>query len=328
MADNNNDDYNQEDDVADKATQIGEEIGVEANKEVIPDYEVIEEGDERIAKEREKASAVDKNAEAEKRRLINRQKKEIRKRNLDKKFDEKNAAIRELQEKLRIAESRQSAFETRLGDVDRQKIDEAYNQSQNALAFAKKQYADAFAEGDGVKAMQATENMYAAQRAIEQLSAARQQFGVQQAQIAQNSGMDAAVTNKARAWAAKRPWYNAQGGDEESEIAKAISAALVKEGFDAKSDDFWDELDDRLSSRGVGNYEDDEDDEPEVRVAPARKRTAPPVSGGSQRGDLTGRPQIKLPVAYIQVLKDTGRWDDITIRNKMIKRYLDSKRSN
>jgi hypothetical protein len=203
------------------------------------------------------------------------------------------------------------------------------NQSIGIFQQAEKDHMDAFKEGDGEKATRSMKIMYDTQRRIDQLQPIKQQYDklpTQPQKTEQPAAPDTIVVRKAAEWAKKHDWYRADGSDEDSEIAKTISGKMVNEGYDPKSDDFWDELDDRLDKRGIGRVEeDDEEDEPAPIV---RKRSAPPVSGGSKRGATGSKVQVILPTAYIQHLKDKGWWDDPIMKKKMIGRFLETQRNN
>lgn len=312
---------NDHDDVADKAAQIGKDIGVEKagdGKEVLPDYEITEDDgeDERIAKERAPA------AKTERKQLSNKEKRDLRKKRLAEKFNEKDGIIQSQQEKLDRLEQWKNEVEGRLSNVDKGKVDDAMAQIGNAYNKAKADYTSAFTEGDGEKAATAMAAMYEHQRKYEDLQKLKQQYEKAAPAKNQPNGAvpDQRVIIKAKAWAEKHDWYNPSGTDEDSEIAKSISQVLANEGFDPKTDDFWEELDDRLEKRGIGTG-DDEDDEVEEKPK-MRKRASPPVSGGSNRGDVAGKVKINLPTAYVKTLKDNGLWDDVPKRNRLIAAYL------
>jgi hypothetical protein len=310
--------------VADKAKEIGKDVGVEEEKkEEIPDYEVIEEDDKPLAKEREERPKV------ERKQLTNKEKRDLRKKRVAEKFQQKDAIIEQQQQAINQLTGRLNDFEGRLSNVDRAKVDDMLTAATVNFSRAEKEHMDAFKEGDAEKATRSMKAMYAAQRQIDQLKPIKQQMETRQPmQRQESSAADPVVTRKANDWAAKHEWYRADGSDEDSEIAKAISGKMVNEGFDPRSDDFWDELDDRLEKRGVGIKEDDEEDEYEERAPVVRKRASPPVSGGSKRGDVGGKIQVTLPTAYINILKERGDWSDPVRKAKMIRRYLDGLKQN
>lgn len=317
------DQQNEADETTAKAKEIGNDLGVEDasdGKEELPDYEIIEDDDSTLAKEREERP------KAERKILSNKEKRDLRKKRTQERFQAKDAIIEQQQTQLQQLAGRLNEFEGRLSNVDRAKVDDMLNQSIATFNTAEKDHMDAFKEGDGEKATRSMKIMYDAQRRIDQLQPIKQQYDKQpqQRQVQNQEAPDAAlIQRKAKEWASKHDWYRADGSDEDSEIAKAISGKMVNEGYDPKSDDFWDELDDRLDKRGIGKLEDEDEDEPEERAPVVKRRTAPPVSGGAKRGDVSGKVKVSLPTAYINHLKEKGWYDDPVQRNKMIKRYQD-----
>lgn len=341
MADSQNQDDDNIDDVANKAADIGKEVGVEdtnsKNKEVIPDYE-IEEGDEedqRVAKER---NSYDGNRSFKKQTA--KEKRDARKRLVSRRINEKDQIINQLQEQLNVTATKVSEFENRFSSLDKDKVDSAIGSNKSQLAQATADYKKAFAEGDGDKAADAMEKMYEAKNRIGQLEHWKQQNGrTTAATVAPANTPKPAVINKARAWAERhKDWYDPNGKDEDTEIAKSLSGVLANEGYDASTDRFWKELDKRLIKRGIIDKEeaeeeidpdDEELDELDDKPAPkSRKRPVPPSAGGnSNRGGDGTKIKIKLPTSYVNTLKANGLWDDVPKRNLIIKGYLETRRN-
>lgn len=313
--------------VEDKAAAIGKELGADSmdatDKEEIEDFDIIEEKDEDdrpLAKER-----VARDARPERKQLSSKEKRDLKKKKLAEKFGEKDQIIQNQQRQLDEMLAWKSQVEGRLTNVDKAKVDDLLNQNISIFHQAERDHAAAFTEGDGEKATKAMRLMYDAQKRIDQLQAAKQQYDrlpAKQQTPRQADGPDPIVVHKAKEWSAKNEWYNPAGADEDSGIAKAISGVLANEGYDPKSNDFWEELDYRLKARGIGadaNGDEDEDDYQEEEKPIKRRQAAPPVGSGSKRGDIKGKKTITLPTSYIKMLKDNGKWDDLNVRNKILK---------
>ena len=315
----------------DKAAAIGKEMGVE--KDETPDFDITEEdddaqeddGDKKIAKEREPSPKTEKK---ERPVLSSKEKRALRKKRLNDKFSEKDAIIRQQQEQLDHLSQWKQTVEGRLSGINKAEVDKALNDNIAAFNAAQAEHTAAFTEGDGAKATRSMQTMYAAQKNIDQLKVMQQNVAQQSQPKQQTQQPDAGIVNKAKAWAERNVWYNPDGKHADSNVAKALSETLVNEGFDPKSDDFWDELDDRIEQYlpNVKNEEDeiDEDEEEEVRPAPksVRKRTGPPVGSGANRGDVQGKVPVKLSTKFIKELKDAGIWDDTAKRNRVIANHL------
>lgn len=202
-----------------------------------------------------------------------------------------------------------------MSGLNRSEVEKSFNNTQAIFNQAQKDSIDAFAEGDGAKHVKALQTMSDAGDIMKELrkTYANLERVQPQTREAQQPRVDYLVVNKAKAWAQNNSWYDPNGSDDDSAIAKAISGKLANEGYDPKTNDFWDELSERLSKRGIGeqaqNDDDYEDDEEEV-IPPKRRTSSPPVNGGSKRGDIKGKKTLILPTSYVNMLKASGIYDD------------------
>lgn len=324
----------QQDDVAIKAAEIGHAVGVDdmpEQKEEIPDYEIIEDDadDKRLAKERNPA------ADNSRKPTTTKEKREARKKKLIEKVTAaKDQEIQDLRVQLQQVVDRQSQVDRQLTEADKQKVDQNINQAASLFNIAEKNLEAAFTEGDGAKHTKATKDMYAAQKAIEYWQGVKQQYNRAVAAPANNQ-VDSRIIAKKEAFESKhRDWYNPKGGDEDSEIAKAIAETLFKKGIDPASDEYWDELENRLADRGVidateeGESGDDDYEEEDKPAPQQRKRSAPPVGGGSNRGDTGGKKGVRLPAYFIDTLKQNGLWNNPEVRNKQIHEFQKLQKQN
>lgn len=312
------------DSTEDKAVEIGKKIETATGeKEEIPDFEVTEESadgadDARLSKDKR----ADHEGKREHKELSNREKRQLKKKRIAEKFDAKDNLIRQQQDQLNVMAARLNDVDGRLSNFDQAQFTQVWNSSVEAFQSAERKHQEAFSNGDGAKATEAMREMYQAQRRIDDLEALRGRQGQQQPQKPQ--GHDPRVVNKAKEWAARNEWFKPNAGDDDSAIADAIAMKLMKEGYDPKTDDYYEELDERLAKKGIGQQDDDEDDDEPAPRKPAQRR-GPPVGGssGGGRGDIgSSKQQVTLPTAFINTLKDNGYWDDLPKRNKMIAGYL------
>lgn len=307
---------------------IIDKIDKAEEQEEIPDYDVTEEQTDSKSDEDDKSLAKTKD-NVEHKQLTNREKRQLRKKRLAEKFDAKDTLIRQQNDQINALAARLNEFDGRISQVDQAQLLQAWNETQAAFNLAQKEHTEAFSTGDGNKATSAMEKMYEARRKLDELQAinARNQSVVPRNQQVQQNRPDPIVVSRAQEWADFNPWFKNGGHDDDSAIADTIAAKLVKEGYDPKSDDYWDELDDRLSQKGIGSSEETQtQSERERQSETPVRRKSPPVNGGSRRGDLSGAQKITLPTVYINTLKDNGYWNDKKVRDRMIKRYLDGQK--
>jgi hypothetical protein len=96
----------------------------------------------------------------------------------------------------------------------------------------------------------------------------------------------------------------------------------MKEGYDPASEDYWDELDKRLSKRLPHRYNESYDEAP-------KRRPKSFVTGSSREVASSGggRNSFVLAPEQVRAMKEAGMWDDPDKRAKMIKRYAQEARN-
>ncbi len=324
------------DETAVKAVEIGKELGITEDKpeDAIPDYDVEELPDEKIAKERQ--SDPEPKIKKERPKLTNKEKRALKKQNLNEKFRQKDAEIEHLRKSNEELAKWRDEVTGRLATMDRNSVETALGSQLGQFEKAERDHKEAFKEGDADKATDAMKRMYHAKQHIDKLNTLKAQLEKRPARETRQEGaVDNAAMRKANTWAKEHHWYNPSGTDIDSEIAKAVSGVLVNEGFGPNQDDFWDELDSRLAEKIPHKYaeskdEEEYDDEEEEEERPRRvekKRVAPPVAGNAgSRGDIKGKVSVSLPTAFINTMKENGIWEDKAKRDRVIQRYLSQQR--
>jgi hypothetical protein len=131
------------------------------------------------------------------------------------------------------------------------------------------------------------------------------------------------------------PWYDHNGGDEDSLIVKAIDTAVAAK-YKPTDPRYWRELQQRVDARlgknrsesSADDQQDDDMDEPAPRQ---RTRSGPPVGGSTRSnsgGGGGGTVQIKLSPERVQAMKDAGLWEDPKVRARMAKTYAQYDKNN
>jgi len=144
---------------------------------------------------------------------------------------------------------------------------------------------------------------------------------------AAESGSEAGAVNPklqrlANNWMENNGWYDPDGKDEDSQIAKVIDNRLVQEGYDPATNEYWEELDSRLQRRLPHKYNDRHDEQ-------SRRRPKSLVTGSSRESSPRGSGNsFVLEPEQVRAMKDAGMWDDAQKRAKMIKRYAEAARNN
>jgi len=111
----------------------------------------------------------------------------------------------------------------------------------------------------------------------------------------------------------RNKWFNPNGGDTDSDIARVIDAQLARENYDPASSEYWEELDSRLRERLPNKQK-----RPRSVVTGSERESSPQASGDS----------FYVSPERVRALKEAGFWDDPKMRAKMIKQYANWNRNN
>ncbi len=251
------------------------------------------------------------------RRARRRSKKDlIRKTN-----DEKDVRLQHLQRQNEEYERRLGQLEQKTHNNDVNSIDKQVADQKVRLEYAKMQLANATASGDGNGAVQAQDELYEARRDLDTLEGNRRQI----AQQSRQAQVDPNIKRNASTWVGRNEWYDPNLRDEDSKIAKAIDETLTQEGWNPKSEDYWDELDNRLQKRLPHRYNSNNEGREPVRsprnTVGSSGREASAAYGGTNK-------TFTLSADMVRAMKDAGMWDNPEKRAKMIRRYATDAKTN
>jgi len=217
--------------------------------------------------------------------------------------------------------ARLAVVEKKTHNADLARLDKAIEDQETRINYAKIKMAEAMSAGDGETYNQAQEIWFDARNQVANLKSSKEQVARPQPQ---NTAPDPRLQRHANEWMERNPWFNQNGGDLDSRIAKMVDEELTKEGWDPKSEDYWDELDNRLSKRINHRYNETMDVKPSSKgprsVVTSSGRES--VNGSSNRNTFTLKPE------QVRAMKDAGMWDDPQKRAKMIKTYAQYARNS
>ena len=252
-----------------------------------------------------------------------RREKRKAKRELAKKTNvEKDMKLQLLERKNQELMERLSVVERKTHSADLARIDKAIEDQELRLQYAKMKISEAASASDGHAMAEAQEMMYEARRQMEALTNFKK--AAVQPRQAQGNVPDPRLQRLASNWMEKNDWYDPNGRDTDSKIAKQIDETLVSEGWDPTSPDYWNELDNRLHKYLPHKYNDNTD----VRSSTKRPRSVVTSSGRESVNGSTNRNTFVLKPEQVRAMKDAGFWDDPEKRSKMIKRYAQEARNN
>jgi hypothetical protein len=266
---------------------------------------------------------LDSDPDREQIRAARREERKLKKQIHREKAKESNHLINNLKTQNQQLAERLAQLEKRTSGAELARVDKAIDDTEVQIEYAKMKMREAVANQDGDAVVKAQELMYESQRKVESLKNIKDQATRQMSQPPKPTMNvpDPSVQRNAAAWMERNPWYDPQAKDMDSEIAQRLDKKLTDEGYDPSSEDYWDELDDRVSKylpHRTGN------------AAPQRAATQRPRMTGSGRESApTGRAnEFRLSPDRVQAIKDMGAWDNPDQRAKMIKSYARYDREN
>ena len=122
----------------------------------------------------------------------------------------------------------------------------------------------------------------------------------------------------------RSPWYDPAHRDADSKLALEVDQALASEGFNPKTREYWEELDNRLQDLLPHRYTNENSEPIQQRQRPRSAVT----STGRETSNSAGRNTFTLSPDQVRAMKDAGMWDDPVKKNRMIKRYATEARLN
>ena len=215
-------------------------------------------------------------------------------------------------------------FRKRLAEVEKKsqgfelaRLDKAIEDEELRLKYFDAKRREAINNSNGDAYTQASNSFEEARRKYDAMRALKERASKTESE----PQADPRMLRHAKSWMESNSWYDPNGSDEDSEIAKVIDAKLAKEGYDPSSADYWDELDARLQKRLPHRYTQQQD-EPKRRPRSFVTGSGRESTGGRQGNTLVLEPE------QVRAIKEAGFWDDPAMRAKMIKRYAQQARNN
>jgi len=283
---------------------------------------------------KEVESASEQSDERESIRERRRKEKQERKQRRDTAIKRDKVELNFLRKRNEDLERRISAQEQKSQNLEMGNIDQHIAVAQKELNLADQVIAKGVETQSGEDVQKALAYRDQAQKKIAQLERQKQQANVQmQQQLQPQTPVDDRVLAHAQEFMDDNPWYDINGGNEESSIVNAIDASLTKEGFDPATDEYWDELTERAARRLPEKFEDfvEEVGEQEEPTPVKKKRVArggPAVGSGKEHAPASTRKEVYISPERKQAMMDHGVWDDPVLRQKYVKRYMEWDREN
>ena len=207
------------------------------------------------------------------------------------------------------------------------RIDKGIEDANVRLEYAKMKLAEATQNQDGQAMVEAQTLWQNAQEEVRNLGVLREQADQELRRPQPPAAPDPNISKLANRWMKRNDWYNPQGGDPDSRVAKKVDELMAAQGWNPADPDYWDELDSRLQKELPHRYNDfNDDDNRGVRrprnVVGSSGREASAAYGG------TNRNQFVLSPDRVRAMKEAGAWDNPERKAKMIKNFIEFDRFN
>jgi hypothetical protein len=224
----------------------------------------------------------------------------------------------ELLERLAIVEKKTQGSEIA-------RINKAIEDQEAKVLFAKSKMKEATETGNGEMLASAQDMWYEAKKQHEALDHLKRQ-SVSQPQRAPIQQVDPMIQRYATDWMSDNQWYDPNGRDPDSKIALTIDQGMAEDGWNPKTQEYWEELDNRLAKYLPHRYSG----AVETSVNPSTRRPKSLVtsSGRESASSSGGKNSFTLKPEQVRAMKDAGMWDDPDKRMRMIRRYADDARKN
>jgi HrpA-like RNA helicase len=282
------------------------------------DPEGSDEADERARQtEIARVGAVDADAEAlrEQKRLKRQKRKEYHKQVTN----ERELELQQLRRENQSMAERLAVVERKTTTSEIARADQAIEEEAHRIVFAKQKIKEAAETGNGELLVSAQDLLMEASKRHDQLNDYRQRMTARPAPQAAVPKIDPMVQRHAAQWLAKNSWYDAGSNDPDCRRALMEDQILAEEGYDPKTREYWEELDNRLQNVMPHRYTDTVSEEqpryskPRTVVTGSGRENIPPSSEGKN--------YVNLSKDEVDAIKEAGMWDDPIKRNRMIARY-------
>lgn len=258
-------------------------------------------------------------------RQARREERHLKKKLSKARINESNQLINTLKRQNDQMAERLAILEKRTAGADQARLDKAIEDAQVRLQYAKMKIKESTEMADGSGLAEAQEAWYDARRQVEALEALKKKAVSASATPAVPKAADPKLKRLASDWMARNDWYDPNGKDTDSRVAVKIDESLVEEGWDPTTEDYWQELDNRLTKYLPHRYNADSDER--SSTTPRRPKTVVTGSGRESQSSARGS-EFRLSPERVRAIKEAGRWDNITERNKMIRKYAEYDRLN
>lgn len=265
----------------------------------------------------------------------NEDREELRRKRREEKADRaarRKDAIQRDKTELNFLRQRNEALEKRMSAVEQNtvansisNIDSRLNDKIAEVRAAERIMGQAVEAGNGEDVAKALRIRDEAMKQVQQLQVMKHRQSQAAQEIHQQpQGPDPEIASHAHDWVSRNKWYDPNGKTEESKIVLAIDQTLVEEGYNPKSEAYWQELDRRVAKRLPNHTGGSDNEDGNARTG----RRGPPVGSTRDHAPASSRQQVYISPERKQAMIDAGVWEDNVLRQRYLKQYAKWDRDN
>lgn len=230
-------------------------------------------------------------------------------------------------------ERRVAGMENTQAGVELGQIDAAEQQANNAIETLQNIIADATVKADGRAVALATTRLQEALLYRNQVVALKER-ATAAARAPKQQHVDPVQIERSRTWIGRNKWYKGpNSNDPDSKVLTAIDNSLGAEGWDPRTDEYWQELDARAKKylphriNGAAVTTESKDNTEQSNSNTEQRRSTPkqPVAGAGNNGNgsqgTNGKNTMILSAERVKAMKENGSWEDPKRKADMIRRY-------
>lgn len=264
----------------------------------------------------------------------NEDREEIRRKRREEKAERaarRKEAIQRDKTELNFLRQRNEALEKRMSSLEKttvantiSNIDVRLNEKIAEVRAAERIMGQAVEAGNGEDVAKALRIRDEAMKQVQQLQLQKHRQTQTAQEIQQPQGPDPEIASFAQQWIDRNRWYDPNAKTEESKIVLAIDQTLVEEGYNPKTEAYWQELDRRVARRLPNLKGGSDNDEGNTRTG----RKGPPVGSSRDHAPASSRQQVYISPERKQAMIDAGVWEDPVLRQRYLKQYAKWDRDN
>jgi hypothetical protein len=219
-----------------------------------------------------------------------------------------------LQSRNEELERRFSQVEQRVGYSEVSAVDQRINKIKTDLKLADQVISKAITAQDGERYTEAQRIRDGLRDDLGRMEYAKQQV-VQRISKPATPEVDPRLVSHAAAWMEDHSWWDPNGGDNDSRTVSRLDQAMVNEGFDPTTPEYWDELSRRVEEALPKRYA-----QGNGKAEPKKKSTGPRFSTGGRERPLK-KGEVYISADRKAAMVEAGVWDDPELRQKYLKSY-------